>query len=299
MAGGTVTFQSGVNRVNIAPPVSDRLTQLRARLRNGQALEAWDSYRNQEFPAAQRAAAAAFMGDALEELGQACVNDYVQSTATGPKKLMLRRAVDAYERLQLLRPNDPDIETRKIFCRGRLQIAEGQFAAAVTSLQEALKRDPQFACAHNALGVAFGRLNRGSDARKAFEAAARLTPEWGLPPFQIASQLIAAGKLKEAVPFLEDAVKYSPRSVGTRWSLLRLNRSLGRLADAERAGLELVKLNPNYAPAYTELGLTYELAGDYPRAAAAYDTYAALAPNFEESAGVRARADKIRGLKKK
>jgi len=88
------------------------------------------------------------MTASLEELGQACVQDYVQSSVAGPKQAMLRRAVDAYERLQQLRPNDADIETRKLFCSGRLQIAQGRFTDAVASLQQALKRDPQFACAH-------------------------------------------------------------------------------------------------------------------------------------------------------
>ena len=294
IVGGTVVVRSGVNRVTIQPPGTDRLLQLRTRIQSGQALEAWDAYSSQPFPAPQRAVAAALMSDALEELGQGCVSDYVQSTATGPKKAMLRRAVAAYERLQTLRPNDPEIETRRIFCRGRLQIAEGQFADAVISLRESLRRDPQFACAQNALGVALDRLNRKAEARQAFERAATLTPEWGLPPFQIASQLIAAGQLREALPHLENAVRYNPRSVGTRWSLLRLNRLLGRPAEAERVGLELVKLNPNYAPAYMELGLTYEGAGNLVKAAEAYDLYLLLAPNFADSTEVRSRTARIR-----
>ena len=293
-ASGTVLVHSGVNRVTIQPPGTDRLMQLRMRIRNGLALEAWDVYSSQAFPASQRAVAAALMSDALEDLGQACVSDYVQSTATGPKKAMLRSAVAAYERLQTLRPNDPDIETRRIFCRGRLQIAEGQFADAVTSLRQSLRRDSQFACAQNALGVALDRLNRKAEARQAFERAARLTPEWGLPPFEIASQLIAAGQLRDALPHLENAVKYNPRSVGTRWSLLRLNRLLGRPAEAERAGLELLKLNPNYAPAYMELGLTYEAEGNLTKAGEAYDLYLLLAPNYADSSEVRSRAERIR-----
>ncbi len=294
VVGGTVLVRAGVNRVTILAPDTGRLMQLRIRIQNGRPLEAWDIYSSQPFPASQRAVAAALMSDALENLGQACVGDYVQSTATGSKNAMLRSAVAAYERLQTLRPNDPEIETRRIFCKGRMQIADGQFADAVTSLRESLRRDPQFACAQNALGVALDRLNRKAEARQAFERAARLTPEWGLPPFQIASQLIAAGQLREALPHLENAVKYNPRSVGTRWSLLRLNRLLGRPAEAERAGLELLKLNPNYAPAYMELGLTYEAEGNFEKAGEAYDTYLLLAPNYADSTEVRSRVERIR-----
>src|SRR5262249_6751984 len=150
---------------------------------------AWDYYRNQTFPVADRAAATALIGGALEELGQACVGDYVQSTATGLKRAMLSRAVDAFERLQTLRPGDGSVEVRKQFCRGRLLIAENRFGEAVSTLEGVVKLDPRFACAYNALGVALGRVNRPKESRLAFETAAKLTPEWGLPPFQIAAQL--------------------------------------------------------------------------------------------------------------
>jgi len=87
----------------------------------------------------------------------------------GQSKAMLRRAVMRMERLQQLRPNDADIETRKLFCSGRLQMRKGVFTDAVASLQQSAERDPQFACAHNALGVGLDRLNRAPDSRAAFE----------------------------------------------------------------------------------------------------------------------------------
>jgi tetratricopeptide (TPR) repeat protein len=132
------------------------------------------------------------------------------------------------------------------------------------------------------------------ESRQAFETAARLTPEWALPPFQIASQLIATGDLAKAVPYLEKAVSYNPRSVGTRWSLLHLHRVLGRLGDAERQAGELIKLDPNYAPAYLELGYVYELGRKPAKAVEAYDAYASLAPNFGDSNAIRAHADRLR-----
>ena len=180
----------------------------------------------------------------LETQGQACVTDYVQSTEMGLKRAMLARAVDAFTRLQALRPDDPSIEPRKLFCRGRLEIAEGRFGEAVGSLQESLKLDPRFACSYNALGVALTRLNRPQEARAAFDRAAQLTPEWALPPFQIAAQLIAAGNLKEALPYLEKAVRFNPRSVASRWNLLRAHRLLGQTTEVERQAAELIGSTP-------------------------------------------------------
>jgi tetratricopeptide (TPR) repeat protein len=274
------------------------LAQLRARIAAGRVLGAdgaWEFYRSNTFPANEQPTASALIAAALESLGQACVGDYVRSTATGPKRLLLQAAVDAFDRLKQLRPNDRGIEVRETFCRARLEIAQRKFAEAVNTLQAVLKLDPGFACAYNALGVALGRLNRGKESRQAFDTAAKLTPEWALPPFQIASQYIAAGDLKRAQPFLEKAVAYNPKSVGTRWSLMHVDRLLGQLNDAEKQGTELLRLEPTYAPAYLELAQVYELGRNMPRAVEMYDAYVLLAPNYKDSDSVRLHADRLRG----
>ncbi|SPE39524.1 hypothetical protein SBA3_3270008 [Candidatus Sulfopaludibacter sp. SbA3] len=305
---GSVTLGSAPARVAItAPNGAGPLDQLRQRLKAGRIVEpngAWDFYRAQSFAGPARADAAAMisgaleeLGQALEELGQACVSDYVQSTATGPKNGMLRSAAEAYQRLQVLRPNDASVEARRLFCSGRLEIAEGRFPEAVVTLENSLKLDARFACAYNALGVALSRMDRAKQARKAFETAASLTPEWALPPFQIASQLIASNDLAGALPYLKQAVAFNPRSVPNRFSLLHVDRLLRHTADAERDAAALIQLDPNYAPAYAELGLVYEADRNIAKALEAYDTYVLLAPNFVDTNLVRARAARLRSVR--
>ena len=294
---GFVTLHEAPAQLAVSSPPPSPLKQLRERITAGNILDsggAWDFYRAHTFAGADAAPAAGLISGALEELGQACVSDYVQSTASGLKRAMLARAVDAFGRLETLRPDDPGIETRRLFCTGRLQIAENRFAEAARTLEATLKRDPQFACAYNALGVALGRTGRQKEARQAFETAAKLTPEWGLPPFQIASQLVAAGEPAKAVPYLEKAVAYNPRSVTNRWNLVHVLRIAGNSGRAEKEAAELIRLDPNYPPAYTELGLVYESQGNAAKAADAYDTYLLLAPNFADSAEVRTRAARLR-----
>lgn len=294
---GRVTLGNLPAHVTIGPPAAGPLAQMRRLIAAGNIVEpngAWDFYRAQSFSGPARADVTAMISGALEELGQACVNDYVQSTATGPKIAMLQRATLAYQHLLVLRPNDVSLETRRQFCYGRLQIAEGRFSEAVTTLENTLKLDPRFACAYNALGVALSHTNRSKESRRAFETAARLTPEWALPPYQIASELIAAGDLSKALPYLKQAVSFNPRSVGDRWSLLHVDRLLRHTADAERDAAALIQLAPNYAPTYAELGLAYEADRNTAKALEAYDTYVLLAPNFVGTDAVRERAARLR-----
>lgn len=285
------------NAIDIEQAAGVSLLRLQSMIARGAILGnggAWDYFRSEKFTSAQRPVAASIMASALESLGQDCVSDYVQSTRTNLKRAMLVRAVDAYTALRTMRPNDRALEARQRFCLGRAQIASNQFAEAEQSLRAALAIDKDFACAHNALGVALTRLGKANDARLAFERAAELTPQWSLPYFQIAQQLIANDKLKQAVPYLEKAADFNPNSVAVRWTLMRTYRVMGRRTEVERVGKELVALDPNYAPTYLELGLYYDQRGDSARAALAYDSYLVLAPNFGDSNAVRQRANQVR-----
>ncbi len=230
----------------------------------------------------------------LEAAGQACVADYVASTTAGPKKALLAKAVESLGLLRQLRPYDASIETRRLFCLGRLQIASNEFGAAVESLQASLARDGNFACARNALGVALGRLGRGGEARAAFEQAAKLTPEWALPQMQLANQLLAGGKVSEAVPMLERAVRLSPGARGNRAALVRAYRAAGKMGEARRGAEELVALDASYAPGHLELGRTLEAQGDALGAAGAYETYLLLAPNYGDSEEIRVKTQRLR-----
>jgi uncharacterized caspase-like protein/Flp pilus assembly protein TadD len=293
-----ITLRAGLNALDLQKSPEFALFRLRSAIRTGSIVEqrgAWEFYKSQSFPAQQSAAAEALITAALEETGQDCVSDYVQSTTNELKGPMFLRAAEAFRLLRTLRPSDPSLEAKQQFCQARAQIAGGEFAEAVESLNRSIAIDSGFACSYNALGVALTRLNRAKEARAAFEKAAQLTPAWALPPLQIAQQLISSGDLKGALPYLEQSAKLNPRAIGIQWSLARAYRLLGRGPDFERTANATVAIDRNYAPIYTELGLYFESRGEFERAAQAFDAYLLLAPNFADSAEVRRRAQRNRG----
>lgn len=189
-----------------------------------------------------------------------------------------------------MRPQDSSIRPKILFCEARAQIAGGDFAGAEKNLRDSIALDADFACAYNALGVALARQGRPVEARAAFDKAAELTPQWGLPFFQIGQALLNASRAADSLPFLEKAVTLYPKANLPRWTLLRAYRMAGRGPEFERAASELLSADPNYAPAYLEIGTYYEAQRDYARAAQAFDAYLLLAPNFGDSAQVRDRA---------
>src|SRR5262245_17141711 len=123
----------------------------------------------------------------------------------------------------------------------------------------------------------------------ACEARVNLTPEWGLPPFQIAQQFVNAGAPGKAIPYLEKAVSFNPRSVINRWNLVHVLRRANNPGRGERESAELIRLDPNYAPSYLELGQIYEMPGK-PQTPRTPTTPTSSSPNFAGTAAVRARA---------
>lgn len=284
----------GPNTADLRQSSGFVLAQLRSAIRSGAVLGpggALEQYRARQ--TADPAATALIMA-ALEDTGMACVSDYVQSTSNALKRPMFLRAAEAFMALAQLRPGDLSPRAKALFCQARAHIAANEFSLAVDALERSLAMEPEFACSHNALGVALSRLGRPQEARSAFEAAARLAPAWALPPLQIAQQRIAAGDLKGAVPHLESAAERNPRSSAIAWTLARVHRLLGNNKEFLRAAEATIAIDRDYAPIYAELGQFYESSGDRARAMQSYSSYLLLAPNFSDSTEVRKRLEALR-----
>jgi len=290
-----LTLVAGQNAVDLRNSPEFALLHMKASIRAGKVLGAggaWEQYRALA-PSQSPAATAVIMG-ALEDTGMECVSDYVQSTTNALKRPMFLRAAEAFKLLQTLRPGEPALTAKATFCEARAQIAANEFPQAIKSLNVSIALEPEFACSHNAMGVALSRLGRKDDARAEFDQAAKLAPQWALPPLEVARQLINAGDLRGAVPFLENAAKLNPKAVGIYWSLARTHRLLANAQDFVRVANATIAIDRDYAPIYAELGLFYDSLHDSAKAAQAYDSYLLLAPNYADSAEVRKRVQAIR-----
>lgn len=255
---------------------------------------AWQMYRTEKFPPEQQAEAEEIISTGLELQAQECVSDYVQSTSMALKGNMLLAAIEAFEHLKTLRPFDKSLHAKEQFCRGRVDIATGDYVGAVDNLHAALAADPDFACAYNALGAAYLRLGHRNDARVAFERAAKLTPKWALPFYYFGKIFLDAGDAGNAVPYFEKAVRLNPMSLNNRWHLSRAYRLLNRHAEFITQVLQVQALDPSYAPIYLEMGLHAQKRGDAAAAVDAFDKYLLLAPNYADSEQVKAHAESLR-----
>lgn len=109
--------------------------------------------------------------------------------------------------------------------------------------------------AHTFLGWTYSFLGRLQDAIDECHKAIALDPAYGNPHNDIGAYLIELGKLDEAIPYLQKAIRaerYDARHY-PHFNLSRIWLQKGRLGDAIHELEEAVRLCPNYPAALKEL----------------------------------------------
>jgi uncharacterized caspase-like protein/tetratricopeptide (TPR) repeat protein len=218
------------------------------------------------------------LAGALDEVGQQSINNYVQSSARQFKPDQLRRASQAYTMLKALKPDDQQVEAKRLFSAARVLLAEGKAKEAVALLEQSLAVDAKTACPYNALGVAHDAANEGEKALSYYKRAVELAPGWSLPRFRLGLAYYIRVKVDQAAREFEAAINLDPSFIIPRWWLAHSYRRLNKTAEAERELTELLRVAPDYAPAYNELGQIFEASKQHDKAAKAFNNYLRLVP---------------------
>jgi len=300
--GGLGNFMN--NRLPPAPPApttsSPLVGQIKKATTQNQILEpggAWPLYKQliAESPnEPQRSSIEISLTSELEEIGQQAINSYIGSSVLQLRASDFRRGAEAFKCLLKLTPGDPGLEAKQLFCQARVSIDEGKNQEALASLNKAIALDPRAGHLYNALGVAYEKSNDNDRAIDSFRRAAELAPLWSFPRLHLGIQYYNHQKLDQAESEFQAAVNLNPRDPIDRWWLVRVYREGGRNSEAEKAALELIRLAPDFASVHVELGLTYESAHEYSKAAGELETYLRLAPSSPDAAIIQYDRDRLR-----
>lgn len=186
---------------------------------------AWQALERDDFAFAERAAREALArspadGEALYLLGSALLFAGRHAEALEP----LGKAASQLQ--------SRGVEFRLGFCR----LALSDFPGAESALRRETARFPDFAAAHNTLGVALVSQGRRSDALAAFLAAVQADPRHVEARQNAAGVLWTLGRGAEAAEHLQHALRLKPELAKAPYFLSQLvwtEISLCRWADAE------------------------------------------------------------------
>lgn len=142
--------------------------------------------------------------------------------------------------------------------------------AAARDLDEALALAPDWPAAHFERGKLWLRADNMAAASESFRAAAHRLPRFGAAWANLGGTLGELDHPTEALDAFERALAYDPTSHQALNNIGVVRRELGRLTDSEAAFRDVIRLVPERAFGYYNLGHTLFLQGRYRAALSAY-----------------------------
>lgn len=118
-----------------------------------------------------------------------------------------------------------------------------------------LKKDPDNAANETLVGSSYLRVGRVAEAVPHLERAVRLDPRSANAENFLGGALLTLGRMPEAIVHLRRAIALSPRDEHLRFNLARALETAGDTAGAARALREALTINPNLAEAHEQLGV--------------------------------------------
>jgi tetratricopeptide (TPR) repeat protein len=187
---------------------------------------------------------------------------------------------------------------------GWIALARSEPAGALPQFDASLRQAPTYVPALVGRGQALLALDRTPDAIAAFDAAlaadgslADVRRQVQVLRFQDlqaelsrARQAAAAGDLAEAHAAYSDALRVSPDSAYLYRELGGVERQMGEMDQARQHLDRAVELDPNDAQAHVEIGRLLEARGEYDAAEQAYADALALSPGDGAIADLRDKA---------
>jgi tetratricopeptide (TPR) repeat protein len=161
--------------------------------------------------------------------------------------------------------------------------ASGDYDAAAARYMEALRIKPDFAEAHNALGVVFFKQGRLHEAEIHYLEALRYKPRFAEAHSNLGTVLGMQGKTQEAVSEFLEALKISPDNAEVHYNLGFALADQGRDGEAAAQFHEALRIDPAYADAYNKLGNILLNRGKLGEAIAQYTEALHINPDFAEA----------------
>jgi tetratricopeptide (TPR) repeat protein len=147
----------------------------------------------------------------------------------------------------------------------RMAAMQGQIALARQQAQKAIAIDPNSAEAYGALGEIDLADGRTPDAITAVQRALDLGPNDWRWPVRLGNIYFHSGRLEEAAAEFQKGVELDPENTFAYYDLGLARTQLGQFDEARKNFEKVLSIQPD-PDAYTALGSSFELQGNYAQA---------------------------------
>ncbi len=150
-----------------------------------------------------------------------------------------------YQEALRLRPNYANAHNNL----GIVLFHRQEFAQAINHFSEAVRIRPNFLDAHINLGSALASAGRIDEAITEFREVLRLDPDHAPAHSNLATALLSAGELEEAKSHLEEALRLNPDYADAHYGMANLLAFQGKTNEAIEHYTILLRINPNHSEA--------------------------------------------------
>ncbi len=210
--------------------------------------------------------------NAIEMLGKTLIESCrYQDAITFFSGLLKQRPQDAelYFQLGIAQNRLGDLAEAELSIKKSLQLCPGnnqrfnelgavlwsqkKLTQAADAFGLAVKRDPENASAWSNLGAVLHELNQLPKAFIMLKQAVKLAPKFAGAHFNLANLHRDFGNFDEAVLHYQQAITHSPENVEFRINYVTALNNLGKFDESARQCREIIKIDPEYGPAYYAL----------------------------------------------
>jgi type IV pilus assembly protein PilF len=158
-----------------------------------------------------------------------------------------------------LDPENPEVD----MAFGLAYQARGDLGKAAEYFRTAVRKKPDYAEAHNNLGIVLSHLGRGDEAIREFEAAASnvLYPTPEIAYYNLGEEYRSRKDFRKAEEMYRRSIALNDRYADAYLRLAYLRGERGQWSEAARILEACVKMAPAHAPAWLDLGRAYRSLG--------------------------------------
>jgi protein O-mannosyl-transferase len=156
----------------------------------------------------------------------------------------------------------------------------GRLDEAAAEHAAALRLEPGFADAHDNLGAVWQKMGRLQDAAAQYAEAIRLRPGRAEAHGNLGNALLLQGHPEEAVPRYREALRIDPALADIRFNLATALQRTGRNEQATAEYQAVLRTEPENADAHAGLAATLETIGRLDEAAVQYEAVVRLEPGL-------------------
>ncbi|HZW34860.1 MAG TPA: tetratricopeptide repeat protein [Isosphaeraceae bacterium] len=189
------------------------------------------------------------------------------------------RALDYLTAALRLKPDFADAHNSL----GMVYVNQRKLAEAAASFRQAVRVKPDYAVAHNNLGNALRELGELAASVASFQEALRLQPDYAVAHFGLGIALQVQGKLSEAAEHYQRAVDRLPVHAEAQFHLGYVLLEQGQPAAATAHLDQAVRLNADYPEAHHSLGIALKGQGMLEDAITHFQQALRLKPDYADA----------------